>query len=135
MYHYGDKQMNINDAILILKMRLTSKDVASDIWTAIQTCISELEKPNIQLNDDDTITMTVQQYCNDNNEQFANGVNVGKRALMKSNIAKKMYQTGVNDFTTNILNKLNSENPEINENWVKHTQECLNKNIQTKNIN
>lgn len=135
MYHYGDEQMNINDAILILKMRLTSKDVASDIWTAIQTCISELEKPNIQLNDDDTITMTVQQYCNDNNEQFTNGVNVGKRALMKSNIAKKMYQTGVNDFTTNILNKLNSENPEINENWVKHTQECLNNNIQTKNIN
>ena len=135
MYHYGDTQMNIDDAILILKTRLTSKDVATDIWTAIQTCISEFEKPNIQLNDDDTITMTIQQYCDDSNEQFANGVNVGKRALMKSNIAKKMYQTGVNDFTTNILNKLNSENPEIDENWVKHTQECLNKNIQTKNIN
>lgn len=128
MYHYGDKSMTVDEALLILKTRLTSKDIASDIWTAIQTCIQHIENPSFQINDDDTITMTIQQYCDDNNTQFANGINVGKRALMKSNIAKNMYKKGVDETINCIINQINISN-DINKSWLMQLQNELHSNV------
>lgn len=113
MYKYGDKDISINDALLILKTRLTEKDVAEDIWEAIQTCIRTLsnDKPFEIDNENDTITMSVQQYCDDCNEQFSNGVKVGSRALMKSKFVKSMYEKGVNDMATKIKELTPKSNP------------------------
>lgn len=102
--------MSITEAISILNSQLSQNDVSPDIWNAIQIC---KEKAQIEstpfILEDDIIIMPIQQYCDDCNEQFSNGVNVGRRALMKSTLMKSMYEKGLTDMADEFINMISTK--------------------------